>query len=247
MKPIALFAALTAVVSLAHAADEPKPFAGLLAKDTPVRGEIGMVQPPKEIEKYIAKVEQAARKDVAWFQEYSKTNRNGAPLPYHEKLGLTKEEYDEYLKLWQKREFKAMQPVMLQLRESAGSWSISATGAAGALTTLRYDAKQDIFKSANGNLKRIDDIQANAESILGAWNGQEWKYEEETGLGKTKENFAIGKFADKPFGLIVYRAQEVSSQGTLLLDKSLVVRFPLGAKASATPASAPAPVKPKKS
>jgi hypothetical protein len=71
----------------------------------------------------------------------------------------------------------------------------------------------------------------------------EWKFEEETGLGKTKENFALGQFADKKYGLIVYRAQELSSEGKRVLDKSMVIRFPLG-KSGQAKEPAPTAVKP---
>ena len=84
----------------------------------------------------------------------------------------------------------------------------------------------------------VNPIKADSSSILGAWSGLEWKFEEETGLGKTKENFALGRFSDNKYGIIVYRAQELSTEGTKLLDKSLVVRFPLG---KAGQAKAPAP------
>lgn len=241
MKFHAPFVAIALVASL-NAADVPKVFAGLFEKDIPVKGQIGVVLPPSEIDKYVAKVETAARKDPKWFREFSGTAKPGAPLPYDERLGLTKAEYEEYLVLWGKREFKAMEEVMLLLRQSTGdTWSITATGAAGTISTLRYIAKDDAFRSPNGVLKRIDDIKADAASILGEWSGQEWKFEEETGLGKIKENFALGNFADKKFGLIVYRAQELSTEGTRLLDKSLVVRFPLGkaGQAPAKPAAKP--------
>lgn len=210
-------------------AQTPKIFDGLLKPGIPVRGQIGMVLPPKEIDKYVAKVELAARKDPAWFKEFSAKSKPGIPLPFDERLGLTQTEYDEYLALWAKREFKPTQEVMVMIRKSASDhWTFTATGDAAVLSTLRYDSKADQFLSPNGTLKRIDDIKAEATSLLGAWSGAEWKFEEETSLGKTKENFAIGKFADNKFGILVYRAQEVSSSGTRTLDKSLVVRFVLG-------------------
>ena len=121
---------------------------------------------------------------------------------------------------------------------------ITSTGAASLFSTLRYQAKTDQFRSPNGELKRIEDITADPSSILGAWSGLEWKFEEETGLGKIKENFALGRLADNKYGLIVYRAQELSTEGTRLLDKSLVVRFPLGKAGQAKetePAPKPAP------
>ncbi|MEO7098455.1 MAG: hypothetical protein ABI162_03775 [Luteolibacter sp.] len=236
-------APLFAIASIAclHAADVPKVFEGLLEKDTPVRAQIGVVLPPPEIDKYVAKVQDAAKKDPKWFREFSGQSTPGAPLPFDAKLGLTNEEYNEYLKLWNKREFKPIEDVMVLLRQSAGNtWTLSATGTASTLTTLRYVEKEDIFRSPNGEMKRIKDIQADPASILGEWTGHEWKFEEETGLGKVKENIAVGHFTDKKYGIIVYRAQELSSEGTRLLDKSMVVRFPLGKSAPATKEATPA-------
>jgi hypothetical protein len=211
-------------------AEVPKVFTGLFLQDVPVKGQIGMVLPPKEIDKFVAKVEAAARKDPKWFREFSVQAKPGVPLPYDERLGLTKEEYAEYIALWNKRDFKSVEEVMLNLRKSsAGTWSITSTGGASTISTLRYEPEKDLFSSPNGELKRIDDINADATSILGAWTGPEWKFEEETGLGKTKENVALGRMADGKYGLIVYRVQELSTEGTRLLDKSLVIRFPLAA------------------
>ncbi len=133
---------------------------------------------------------------------------------------------------------------MLLLRQSAGgTWSITATGGASMISTLRYNPKDDVFRSPNGDLKRIEDIKADAASILGEWTGQEWKFEEESELGKTKENVALGRFADNKFGLIVYHVQELSTEGKRLLDNSLVVRFALG-KAGQVKDPNPSPAKP---
>ncbi|MEI7909712.1 MAG: hypothetical protein WCK77_08770 [Verrucomicrobiota bacterium] len=217
------------LVSVVTAADTPKIFAGLFTKDTPVAAQVGIVLPPPEIDKYVAKVEAAARLDTKWFKEYSAQAKPGVPLPFHEKLGLTKEEYDEYIKLWAKREFKSVEDVNLLLRETlGGAWIIAATGSASNLSNLRYDEKSDVFRSPNGELKRIENIKADADSILGAWSGSEWRFEEETSLGKTKENIAIGSFEGNKYGLVVYRFQEVSSEGTRIVDKSIAVRFELG-------------------
>ncbi len=210
-------------------AQVPKAFTGLFEKNIPVRGQIGVVLPPQEIDKYVAKLEVAARQNPEWFRQFSEQAKPGAPLPYDENLGITREEYDEYLALWAKREFKPVEDVMLILRENKeGAWSLVSTGGAASLATLRYHAKEDCFRSPNGELERIEDIDADPASILGKWTGHEWKFEEETDLGVTKENVALGRLAGDKFGLVVYRVLELSSEGTRLLDKSLVIRFPLG-------------------
>lgn len=244
MKSFATFATALCLIQ-AVAGQAPDVFDGLLRPDAPVKGQIGMVVPPKEIDKFIAKVEGAAQQDMKWFREYTKNSKPGVPLPFHEKLGLTKEEYAAYLALWEKREFKGVEDVMLLLRKGAGgSWMITGTGNAAGISTLRYDSKTDTFRSPNGEMKRIDDVNADPQGILGAWTGKEWRFEEETGLGKTKENFAIGRVSGQPYGLLIHRVQELSSEGTRLLDKSLVIRFPIGT-APASPA--PARTKAKKS
>ncbi len=229
---------LFAQVSIAQT---PKVFSGLFEQDVPVKGQIGGIIPPPEIDKYVAKVEAASRKDPKWFKEFSAQTKPGIPLPYDERLGLTQAEYQEYLALWAKREFKPNAEVMLLLRQSSSdAWVLTSTGAASVLSTLRYAPKEDVFRSPNGEMKRLEDIKAESNSILGEWTGHEWKFEEETGLGKTKENFAFGRLADKKYGVIIYRAQELSSEGTKLLDKSLVIRFPLGKAAAVTKETKPA-------
>lgn len=228
MKFIILFCAF-AFVSQLSAAEVPKIFAGLFEPNVSVKGQIGAMMPPGEIEKYVRKVEVAARKDPKWFREFSTQSKSGEPLPYDEKLGLTKPEYDDYLALWAKREFKQIEEITLLLRPVSGdAWSLNSSGQASILSTIRYQPKDDVFQSPNGEMKRIADIKTEVNSILGAWSGMEWKFEEDTGLGKTKENLAVGFFADGKYGLIVYRAQELSSEGKKLLDKSLIIRFPLG-------------------
>lgn len=239
MKILAILAAI-ASFGIAHSAEVPEVFAGFFKPNTPLKAQMGLVLPPQEINKYIAKVEIAARKEPKWFREYSAASAPGTPLPYDERLGLTKEEYDEYLKLWAKRKFKGIEEIVLLLREGPDDvWTLSATGKASTLTTLRYFAKDDSFRSPNGALKRIADIKADPKGMLGAWSGQEWKFEEETGLGKTKENIAFGRYEDAPFGIIIYRAQELSSEGSRLLDKSMMIRFPLAKTPAAKPATKP--------
>ncbi len=221
-----LSSVFTLVMALpVFASSTPKALAPYLKKDKTVAGEVGAIVPPKEISKYIAIVRKAAKKNPDWHKEYAKKAKPGVPLPWHENLGLTKEQYEDYLKLWGQREFKTLQKVWVRLEEpKKGEWMIRVSGIGMAVSLLRYDAKSDVFKSTNGELKRIEDIDAKPESILGAWKGKEWRYQNETDFVSTKENFALGKYKDGKHCLLIYRLQE-STSGHLLVDKSLVVRF----------------------
>lgn len=221
-------AVLAGVTTAGSAAGVPKVFGEYLALDTVTKGEVVVVVPPREISKYVAKVEEAAVANPEWFKEYSAKAKPGVPLPFHENLGLTKDEYAKYIELWNQRK---MQPVpkgevAIRLEEvKDDEWAIRVSGFGTPISLLRYYAKSDEVRSTNGMMKRLEDIDADADSILGAWSGHEWKYLDESILGKTKENFAIGKLADGKTGLLVYRLQEVSTTGRLMYDKSLVIRF----------------------
>lgn len=211
----------------------PAVFGSYLKQDATVRGQIVIVEPPKEISQYVRKVEEAAKSDPKWFTEYSKSSTPGVPLPFHEKLGLTKKEYDIYNKLWDDRKMNPVKDgnVVVRLEKTkAGDWMIRVSGKGVPISLLRYQEKADVVKSPNGLLTRLGDIDADPRSILGKWTGHEWKFEQEDSLGKTKENFAIGKLVGTKYGLLVYRLQSTSSAGRLLFDKSMVIRFPLAVK-----------------
>ena len=203
----------------------PEVFANYFDMDKTVSGEVGAIIPPEEIEKYLAKVQAAAKADPAWHAEYSKEAKPGIPLPWHEKLGLTKEEYDEYIKLWDQRQFKALKQVVIRLEEpQPGQWMIRVSGVGMSISLLRFNSETGTFKSPNGELKRIEDIDAEERSILGAWTGQEWRYENNTDFISTRENLALGKYKAGKHCLLLYRLQE-STSGRRLADKSLVIRF----------------------
>ncbi len=223
-----LFAVACVLSSLSRLSAEEAPalFHGIFTPNQPRMAEVVVMMPPAEIEKYVTKVEQQSKVDPKWFAEYVKSAKPSSPLPYHEKLGLTKEEYDAYTQLWNKRDFKVVEEIPLTLRQASNKlWYIFGVESAATLTSLRFNPADDTWKTTNGVMKRVDDINADASTILGAWKGKEWKFSQETMFSKTKENFAIGETGDGKYNLLVYRAQEITSAGTPTLDKSLVVRM----------------------
>lgn len=204
---------------------EPELFTKYLPENEFIKGQAGMILPPREIEPYIKKMQQAALKNQKWFDEFSKNSKPDSLLPYHENLGLTKKEHAEYKAIWGKRAFKPSQPVALRLEKSAdGDWMIRATGPGFPISSLRYNAEKNELKSSNGLMKKI---QGAKDSILGMWTGHEWKHESKTSISKTTENFALGKKANEPKGYIIYRLQEVSNTGRKLYGQRITIQFPI--------------------
>ncbi len=219
-------AALFTLQSVSLAADLPEALAGSFEKGKAVNGQIIAIIPPKEFETFVQRLSEAAQKNPEWFDEHTKKTP-GSPFPlFDEKLGMTQEEYDNYVKLWSNREVKKLANTSLLVQEVGdGQWKINATGPAASLSLLRYDPKKNVFKSPNGELVAIANIEAPERSLLGAWKGLEWRYQAENSLTKTKENVALGTTDDGKYSLLIYRLQEVSISGKPLYDKSVIIRF----------------------
>lgn len=224
---MAAMAALVCTASSVYAGELPEVLAKHFDAEKPVKAEIVMVVPPQEFEKFVQKLSEAARKDPEWFDEHSKKTAGGSPIPdYDEKLGMSQEEYDKYVKLWDEREAKRISETMLMLTESGdGKWKLVGSGEASSLSLLTFDPEKNSFKSPNGTLESIANIKAPKRSLLGAWTGEEWRYQSENSLTKMKENVALGTSEDGKYSLLVYRLQEVSTKGRPLFDQGLVIRF----------------------
>ncbi|MDB4646614.1 hypothetical protein OAF51_03835, partial [Akkermansiaceae bacterium] len=151
----------------------PKIFTNILDPNKLYEGQRVVVTPPEEIEKYIKLVKEGAKNDPEWYEEYSKNAKPGVPLPFHKNLNLTTAQYQEYLELWGKREFKILEKIGVLLELRRGKWCFRLSGTGAMISLLRYDEKEDVFRSTNGVMKRIDDIDAGEETILGEWKGAE--------------------------------------------------------------------------
>jgi len=207
----------------------PELLTAYLPADKVVKGNIIAVLPPEGIKEYVDKVKVASEANPEWYADFAGNAKPGVPLPFHENLGLTKEEYQKYRQLWSERTHKIIQPIELRLEALGGSWMIRFAAKDVDLTLLRYNAKNDVFDGVGGKMGRIEDIEADPETILGAWTGQEWKFQKENLLGRTKENFAIGKEKDGKHGLIIYRLQNTNRKGKFLAYENLLIRFPIEA------------------
>ena len=109
IRTLTICAGVLSSCSLATAAGKtPELLAKFLTKDKAVPGDVGAIVPPEAINKYIIKVQDAAKADPEWHKDYAKTAKPGIPLPWHEKLGLTKEEYADYLKQWTSVNLKSL-------------------------------------------------------------------------------------------------------------------------------------------
>ncbi len=217
--------------AVAHllAIEPPEILGQYLEPNKPTKGEVVQVSIPPEFLKFRELLNQAQKADPEWFKKLQENADKENPIPpYDAKLGMTKEEYDKYLEIWEQRTYKRVADgeisLMLTL-EGKNDWVINVTGKGMPITLLTYITEKDQFKSSNGVLSRIADIKSPKESLYRDWSGQEWKYLNEGDLGKTKENLAIGRSGDGRYGMLIYSLQEVTRLGHANGDDLIMIRF----------------------
>jgi len=228
-QPLLILCSLSISALTASAGNPPEQLGAYLEKDKVVRGEVVQLDVPVEFRKFEIVLLKAREKDPKWFEEHMKKSGKSSTIPaYDAKLGITKEEYDKYLKVWDQRKYKKVEggDVTLRLMEDSDkNWIINVSGKGVPISLIKYKPAEDVFKSSNGVMKRIEDIDSPADSIYRAWKGHEWRFFSETPLLKIKENLAIGRTADTKYGILIYSLQEVTAGGTPLADRLMIIRF----------------------
>ncbi len=224
--------ALAGFTTFVSAAKPPAILAKFFEANKEVRGEIVKVDMPGEFLKYRKLLSQAQAKDPEWFKKHQeKAGEESLILPYDPKLGISKADHEKYKAIYNKRKFKRVEGGEVNLvltEEDEGVWGINVftkNGAPTPFSALSFIAKDDVFKSMNGSLVRIEDIKSPKESVYGAWNGYEYRFFDDGNLVKTKENIAIGRTGDGKYGLLFHSLQELTGRGQLLADNLLIIRF----------------------
>ena len=230
MKISTQFIAIFSLISTSLFAAEPPAILGqYLEPNKSTKGEVVKISIPNEFLKFTDLLNQAQKADPEWFKSHQEKAGLENPIPpYDVKLGMTKEEYDKYVELWEQRTYKRIEDgevsVMLT-KNGEDEWVINVSGKGMPVSLLKYVTDKDQFKSSNGILVRIEDIKSPKESVYRDWSGQEWRYFNDGDLVKTKENLAIGRTGDGKYGMLIYSLQELSGEGRPLADELLLIRF----------------------
>lgn len=225
----------SALVSIAGAAEPVKVVGEYLpAGGTLASGAIVNVQFDKELPEYLKKFDDAAAKlPEAEQLELRKTLKPGQPIPFDSRFGMSKEDYDKYLEVWNRKKIVDVAPVVAGFVASGepGIWKVASSTQSGPMpfSTLKYDENKGVWTSPNGVLERKADVDYNESNNLGAWKGQEWLYENKSSFSHTAENVLMGKTADGKYVFVIYNYLEVTTQGSVVDNKTVVLRFPVSA------------------
>jgi hypothetical protein len=171
---------------------------------------------PPRVQELAARMQQATAAKQAWFIEYVKVHADARPLPYHENLGLTAEEYSEFLELSKKQttlEKTAQMPlqvaptkegVQLRFDDSVNLLqpiSIDFSDATVTVPLAKMTSPQRIDSGPNGGLlgphKTYTWTAREGTPESGAWTSVELSLGKMLTTGRTYLQYKAYQFVDK--------------------------------------------------
>jgi hypothetical protein len=119
----------------------------------------------------------AAREDPAFLVGKAITSKPGQPMPYDPKLGLSRAEYDEFLRLSQEVRFgKVSEAVLTISSDNAGTLTLQFPGANNSDGIVKLNLNDLSVVTPFGTVAKPTEVTAGQNvGATGRWNGYVWR------------------------------------------------------------------------
>jgi hypothetical protein len=199
----------------------------------PVQAEVLDVVSEPRYDAIVSKMRAAVLKQPEWWQEYSHKNTDARGMvAWDAKMGITKAEYDEMMKLSAQLHLaRIAQTTLTFKREAGGEITIDGGVAASELTGLRFSRDRQSVGGAYGKMEGRKDVhQTDATAPSGLWNGVEWRgMSNDSKSGHARMSIlAMGRMSPSNLGLLFFSVREMVAGRPA--EKSRVVRYPIAAQ-----------------
>lgn len=127
------------------------------------------------------KLQQSLAANPGWFESYMKETapKPGQPLPYHQKMGITKEEYATFLEANKSMGLKKLSDAVVRFEQAQGKVTMHIEGVTLPADTFEFSADGQSMKCSLGSTGAPQTIdQTNESAPTGAWKGIQWSISE---------------------------------------------------------------------
>ncbi|MGV3659689.1 MAG: hypothetical protein ACO1TE_05880 [Prosthecobacter sp.] len=130
----------------------------------------------KEAEAIGRKLQQSLAADPAWLESYLKeTAKPGEPLPYHQKMGVTRDEYATFLAAAGNMKLKKLSDAVVSFEQAPEKLTLRIEGVALPCDTFAFSPDGRTMECSLGRSGAPRTIDLKDESApMGAWTGSEW-------------------------------------------------------------------------
>jgi hypothetical protein len=136
---------------------------------------------PKESEEIGQRMQRALATDPEWLKSYleEKRPKPGEVIPYHEKFGISKEEYGRFVQSIGKLSLNRLGNVMVRVKKVGAKVVISIEGAALPVNVFEFSADGELMTCALGSTADHHEIdQSDASAPTGKWRGRQWSLQQ---------------------------------------------------------------------
>jgi hypothetical protein len=230
--PLVLALALALTPLRAHAVSDADRIEALMP-DSSVTAEVLTPDYSQRVQEISRRLINARQADPAWFQNWIARNPDG-PLPWHPKLGITKPEYDLYMREGARAKFEVRTRVRLTFQRAGAArrWTLRGWGLLAPIDGLTIDLDRGIAVSARWGALPFKGIARPTDpGVQLPWNWYGvWK--DSHVMGDPRKNgqaltssLHIGPLGDgRMVGL--YWTSRRLNRGRQLADEFLLLRFP---------------------
>jgi len=196
----------------------------------PVMVEILSPRYSPRIQALLNKLRDAAQRDPQWFQKYLREQPR--PMAWHEKLGLTRAEYAEYVRDGQKPTMTVSARAQLAFARTPGTrrWTLHGKGPLANLegTVIDLDANQvstHLGVLAGQGIAQPNEPRALDWQWFAVWKGTHQNGDPMNGGDATQASLHLGRLAHGG-GTAIYWTGRHISMGRNLGDEVLLLRLP---------------------
>ena len=138
---------------------------------------------PPRTQELMAKFQAAIKKNPDWFLEVQKkVKETGQPLPYDERIGMTEEEYADFLDLMQNNngmEMTKSSTETVSIKHSEGKIVFKGTGTLDILNDVSIDLSGQLANIGQFKLEQIDSVNVTDDknALKSKWTGVAWRFE----------------------------------------------------------------------
>jgi hypothetical protein len=178
------------------------------------------------------KMAAAYLKNKEWFIAAGKQGREGQPMPYDERMGVSREEYEEYLSPANRGQLKEVRAVKFDLIENPdGSYSLDAGPSLPMLKEVKFDSKRGVIATPYGILKDPKEVTITEKGyVMGPWKGFTYHLSEGTYESLARNiagkviSLTVGRQTENGHRFLTYRAS-VLENGTRTTDFDITVMY----------------------
>ena len=183
---------LVAVVAVTSRAAEIFPDAGKYSAD------LLELAAPAEMREIGLRMHRALAADPTWLKSYLEENhlKPGEALPYHEKFGITQEEYNRFLASVGKLTLQKVKDVTVRVSKAEDKVTITLEGIDLPMRVFEFSPDGEAMTCTLGSTTdHVDIDQENADAPTGKWHGTQWEVRKGDPESGNEDDFVVLQFS----------------------------------------------------